>query len=112
MRRTAALAAAAAGALCAPTPAPAHIRPSRPWVLVASDYRATLDGLRPHVGGLDAHVVDGDQALRLHVGGGRQVLVLGYDGEPFLRFTGRQVDVNQDGVTAFATGLGRRGGEP
>jgi len=48
-----------------------------------SDYRPRLDGFSPEVPGLDARLVDDDTRIELDAGE-HEVVVLGYQGEPFL----------------------------
>ncbi len=65
--------------------APAAADPARP-----TDYRSELDEIVPEVAGIRVEVIGGDAFLWLrtdHVDGGRpEVVVLGYHGEPYLRF--------------------------
>lgn len=74
---------AAAGVLMAVIvlPAPARADPAVP-----TNYRSRVTGTVP-ADGLRAEVVGGDAFLRLTVEG-RRVVVLGYEGEPYLRFHG------------------------
>jgi hypothetical protein len=51
-----------------------------------TDYRTEIVGMEPAVGGVTASVVGGDSFLRLEVAPGTEVLVVGYRGEPFIRF--------------------------
>ena len=67
---------------------------------VASDYEARLTGAIPAVSGLTTTVTGGDIDLVLHVPAGRTVIVLGVEGEPFLRFRGGVVDANERSPTA------------
>jgi hypothetical protein len=71
-----------------PSAAPAH----GPVSPVASSYLARVRGVPP---GLDAKVVDGDQRMWLQVAGTKTVLVLDYQGAPYLRFTASGVSVNR-----------------
>jgi hypothetical protein len=74
-------------ALAIPSTAAAH----GPVDPAASSYLARL-GLVP--AGLSAKVIDGDQRLWLRVDSRRTVLVLDYQGAPYLRFSPRGVAVN------------------
>jgi hypothetical protein len=51
-----------------------------------TDYRTEIVGFAPAVDGVVASVVGGDSFLRLEVAPGTEVLVVGYRGEPFIRF--------------------------
>ena len=50
-----------------------------------SNYQTRVLGVRPAVEGVSVEVVDGGTRLRLHNGSGREVVVLGYQAEPWLR---------------------------
>ncbi len=92
----------AAIALAAPGTAGAHLRSAR----VAVDYRATIAPLRaPLAGAVEVRVYRTDLALGLTALGGHRVVVLGYLGEPFLRFGPGGVYVNEASTTAAGTGL-------
>lgn len=65
------------------TAAEAHVSPGP----ISTSYQARIDGLRPHVSGITATVLDGDQRLRIDVASPHVVIVLGRIGEPFLRIT-------------------------
>ena len=81
--------------LAAPAAAQAHSRST----VVAIDYRITI---RSTPACVQAHVLDGDRKLELKVGRGQKVVVLGYAGEPFLRFSPRGVEVNDRSPTAWS----------
>src|SRR5688572_17371795 len=49
-------------------------------------YVSTVAGLEPNVLGVQVAVLGGDDRLRLANYSGKTIVVLGYDGEPFLRF--------------------------
>ena len=72
---------------------------------IATDFEARVAGLRPRVAGVRARVLGGDLKLELTVSGVRQVVVLGLEGEPFLRFTRAGVAANAASPTAWATGV-------
>lgn len=52
-----------------------------------TDYRTTIESVEPDVDGLEISVEGGDAFLRLRAPSGAEVLVLGYVGEPYLRFS-------------------------
>jgi hypothetical protein len=61
------------------------------------NYRSKLVGVTPKTEGLVVRIVDGDDALELENASGANVMVPGYEGEPYLRFlkSGRvEVNVN------------------
>jgi hypothetical protein len=60
---------------------PAAADPPRP-----TDYRSTVDAIEPAADGVDAEVVGGDAFLELTVAPGHEVVVTGYQGEPYLVF--------------------------
>lgn len=51
-----------------------------------TDYRTTIVGVSPWVDGLDVSIEGGDSFVRLRAPAGSEVIVLGYAGEPYLRF--------------------------
>jgi hypothetical protein len=53
---------------------------------VPTDYRSTVDVIEPAADGVRAEVVGGDAFLELTVDGAHEVVVTGYQGEPYLRF--------------------------
>ncbi len=53
---------------------------------VPTDYRSTVDAIEPAADGVRAEVVGGDAFLELTVDRGVEVVVTGYQGEPYLRF--------------------------
>ena len=103
--RALALCAGVVGALAVPVDARAH--PSAP--VVALDFRASVDRT-PR--GLAAKVIDGDRLLELRLTAARRVVVLGYGGEPFLRFDAAGVFVNRRSPTAVADRLAGAGAVP
>ena len=59
------------------------------------NYRSELMSVAPRTKGLNVRIVDGDDALELRNATGRNVMVPGYEGEPYLRFlTNGRVEVN------------------
>jgi hypothetical protein len=89
--------AAVAAALLFVPASPAAADPPSP-----TDVRSTVERVAPAVDGLEAEIVGGDSFLRLMVEPGREVVVAGYEGEPYLRFQpdGR-VEVNRRSPAAF-----------
>lgn len=51
-----------------------------------TDYRSQVEGLDPAVDGVTARIIGGDSFIELTVTPGLEVLVVGYQGEPYLRF--------------------------
>lgn len=68
------------------TPAVAHADPAGP-----TDYRTTVESITPSVDTIALSVEGGDAFLRIAVDPGHEVLILGYDQEPYLR-------IGDDGV--------------
>jgi hypothetical protein len=83
---------ASAGAF--PATATAH----GPIAPIASSYLARI-GAAP--AGLEAKVIDGDQAMWLRVPGREAAVVLDYRGAPYLRFTPAGVAVNQNSAMYY-----------
>jgi hypothetical protein len=71
----------AAATFLSATPASAHTGAGP----AATDYRTTLGSLSPPVAGLEVRVVDAGNRLELRDDTARQVVVLGYQGEPWYR---------------------------
>ncbi len=89
-RLAAACAAAAAALLVSATPAAAHGGPGGVDV-PASNYRSRVLDVQPEVAGLEVRVIDAGSSLELVNRTGGDVVVLGYEGEPYLR-------IGRDGV--------------
>jgi hypothetical protein len=85
-----------AASLAAPTLAEAHIRSGT----LSTDFDARVGGFRPAAPGLAARVLGGDQRLELRVAPAQLVIVLGIEGEPFLRFSATGVEANLASPTA------------
>jgi hypothetical protein len=64
-------------------------------------YTSTLSGLEPNVLGVFANVIGGDDRLRLANYSGKTILVLGYAGEPYLRFEKQGVYENFRSPNAY-----------
>lgn len=73
--------------------------------IVALDERASVLPVGRALAGIRARVLDGDRRLRLRVDPPHDVVVSGYGGEPFLRFSARGVEVNGRSPTAWANRL-------
>jgi hypothetical protein len=86
--------------LAAPAAAQAHSRST----VVAIDYRVEI---RSTPTGIGARVLDGDRKLSLAVGRGLTVVVLGDAGEPFIRFSPRGVEINDQAPTAWSDRIAR-----
>jgi len=91
---------AVALALVAPATASAHTGGR-----IATDFEARVIGLAPRTAGVRARVLGGDLKLELTVSGGHEVVVLGLEGEPFLRFSADGVAANAASPTAWSTGV-------
>jgi hypothetical protein len=89
-------------ALALPASAAAHSR----GPAVALDYRLRVDAVAR---GVSARVLDGDRSLRLAVAPGVLAVVLGYLGEPVLRFDDGGVWANRASPTASADRIVRLG---
>jgi hypothetical protein len=87
---------AVAATLAAPTPAAAHIKSGT----LSTDFEARVGRFRPAAPALTARVLDGDQRLELRVASANVVVVLGIEGEPFLRFSPTGVEANLASPTA------------
>jgi hypothetical protein len=96
-------AAATAAALVLAPGASAHGRSQ----VNALDFVARITSTGADAGALRARVLDGDRKLELRVAAGHTVVVRGYGGEPFLRFSSVGVDVNEHSLTALTLGLVR-----
>lgn len=86
--RSAALAASAVAVLLLPAAAGAH--GGGP-----TEYESTVTAVRPKVPGLVVTVRDGDDRVRLENRSGLTVVIEGYDGEPYLRFSRDGVSSNE-----------------
>jgi len=91
---------AAVAALAAPARGSAHVAASS----VAADSLARVRSLGPGLEGAQTRILGGDQRIWLKIDPARPVVVLGYVGEPFLRFSADGVAVNRRSPTARVTG--------
>jgi hypothetical protein len=99
-----------AGALSALVVMPAPLAFADPPA--PGDVRSTVEGITPVVDGVTAEIVGGDSFLRLRVAPGREVVVAGYEGEPYLRFRpDGVVEVNRRSP-ASVLNESRFGGDP
>jgi hypothetical protein len=88
-------AAAALAVLCAAAP-PALAHEGNP------SYRSEVRGIAPALPGLDARVLNYDDAIQLVYDGERPLVVEGYRGEPYLRFNpDGLVEVNRRSPAAY-----------
>jgi hypothetical protein len=94
-RATLALGAALLAAVLLPSSASAHVGRVAP---AATDYLARISSVPP---GLEARIVDGDQALWMRAKPSLTVVVTGLRGEPYLRFSSAGVAVNTRSATWF-----------
>jgi hypothetical protein len=79
--RALAILLAAAASLALPAVAAAHGEGGE-----ATGFTSTVEGVSPDLPGLELRVLDGDDRLFLRNETGLEVVVLGYEGEPYLRF--------------------------
>jgi hypothetical protein len=83
-----------------PVPAEAHIVGTGGS---PTDYRTTVTAMRPAVSTVTVTVGLGGQWVRVTNQGAAAIVVRGYQGEPFLRLSGNQVQVNELSATAAKT---------
>jgi len=69
----------------------------------ATYYRSTVTAVEPAAPGLTVTLTGGGDSITVENRTGRQVVVLGYAGEPFLRFDGTHVERNALSLTAALT---------
>jgi hypothetical protein len=101
-RRVRLLLLVALAALLLPSAAQAHR-----LTTVAVDYRVRV--LSPGEPGVQANATDGGRRLQLTVQPPLTATVLGYEHEPFLRFTAGGIEARQNSPTALATGSAEGG---
>lgn len=66
-----------------------------------SNYETTIHGLEPPVDGVEVTVRDVGDSIELRADPGVEVVVLGYDGEPYLWFTGDGVSENRNSPAVY-----------
>jgi len=103
-----AIAASAVAVLAWPGAASAHSGS----LVNALDYRAAITSKGRGHGLFTAKVLDGDRRLELEVASTATLVVLGYQGEQFLRFSPSGVEVNERSTSAIANRLAKRGAVP
>jgi hypothetical protein len=86
--------------------------PAKPENPDAQYYRSTVTAIEPAVPGLEVTTHGGGESITLTNRTGKQVLVLGYSGEPYLRFTPDGVQVNGTSPTAALNADGSRSVPP
>ena len=67
----------------------------------ALGYRSKVVRVTPSLSGLEIRVIDGDDQLELTNTGGREIVIDGYEGEPYLRFTREAVFENERSPAAY-----------
>jgi MYXO-CTERM domain-containing protein len=67
----------------------------------ARGFQSKVLSVRPEVAGLAVSVVDGDDRLRIENESGTDLVVLGYDGEPYLRIGAAGVFRNERSPAAY-----------
>jgi hypothetical protein len=67
----------------------------------ALGFRSQVTGITPAVAGVSATVLDHDDRLRLVKGTGRPLVVLGYEGEPYLAFRDGRVYRNVNSPATY-----------
>jgi hypothetical protein len=64
-------------------------------------FRSAVESVRPAPAGLTVRVLDSDDELQLRNETGRTIVILGYDGEPYLRFSADGVFRNSRSPAAY-----------
>jgi hypothetical protein len=64
-------------------------------------FRSTVTGVTPQAAGVSATVLDFDDRLRVVNDSGRQLVVLGYEGEPYLAFRDGAVHLNMNSPATY-----------
>jgi hypothetical protein len=91
------VAAAASIALAVAASAAGHGGPGP----VMPGFKATVTGLQPGVRGVTVRVLGGEDRLWLRNVSGRELTILGYEGEPYLRFTLQGIFQNRRSPAAY-----------
>ncbi|HET9256811.1 MAG TPA: hypothetical protein VFO16_16655 [Pseudonocardiaceae bacterium] len=87
-----------------PVPAAAHIIGTGGS---PSNYRATVTAIHPAAPAVGVTIGLGGQWVRITNQGAAEIVILGYDGERFLRLSNNHVQANELSGTAVVTGLTR-----
>ncbi len=67
----------------------------------ALGYRSTVVRVTPSLSGLEVHILAGDDQVEITNTGGREIVIDGYEGEPYLKFTREAVFENQRSPAAY-----------
>lgn len=67
----------------------------------AKGYVSTIDSIEPRNGEIEAAILDGDDRLQLRVRGDHVVVIDGYEGEPYLRFSPEGVQRNRHSPATY-----------
>jgi hypothetical protein len=62
---------------------------------------STVEALRPTLAGVEVQVRDGDDRLELENGSGRTIVIRGYRGEPYIRFSANGVFENKNSPAVY-----------
>jgi hypothetical protein len=77
---------------------------------VPRGYVSNISAVVPNVLGMSVNVLGGDERLRLSNYSGKSVVILGYQGEPYLRFAGSGVFVNELSPASYLNRTRKPGG--
>lgn len=89
-----------------PSAGGAGARPARPSLIPPEDqarYRSEVTALTPPIPGLEARIVGGQEKLEVTWTGPEPLVVEGTDGEPMLRLTQAEVEVNERSPSAWSS---------
>jgi hypothetical protein len=64
-------------------------------------YRSHVIAVTPRIPGIQAKVLYGDDQVLLTNRSGKTILILGYSGEPYLRFQGKEIYVNNNSPSLY-----------
>jgi hypothetical protein len=88
---------------CAVAALAASVAGAAPAMAADAEVVSTLKGVQPAARGLELEIAGGDRFLVLTNGTGKEVVVSGYDDEPYLRFLpSRVVEVNTRSPSKYA----------
>jgi hypothetical protein len=73
-------------------------------------YVSNISAVEPNVLGVSVNVLGGDKRLRLSNYSGKTVVILGYQGEPYLRFAGSGVFANELSPASYLNRTRKPGG--